>query len=61
MADVHFIKTGLALNSALQGLSDALPGEDQFADSLMRAAAIGRKKHSVFPDPVPVVTITSWC
>jgi len=28
--DVRHIKTGLALNSAFQGLSDALPGEEKF-------------------------------
>jgi hypothetical protein len=30
LADTHFIKTGFGLNTAIQGLSDALPGEDQF-------------------------------
>jgi hypothetical protein len=30
LADQCFIKTGLALNTAMQGLSDALPGEDKY-------------------------------
>jgi hypothetical protein len=30
LTDTHYIQTGLAINSALQGLSDALPGQDQF-------------------------------
>src|SRR5438552_3537809 len=34
-------------------------GACQLADSRTRAVTTGRRKHSVFPDPVPVVTTTS--
>ena len=30
LSETHFIKTGLALNSAFQGISDSLPGTDRF-------------------------------
>ena len=36
------------------------PGGPHASDSRMSAAITGSKKHSVFPEPVPVVTTTSF-
>src|SRR5688572_16953928 len=40
-------------------LSERIPGVPQVVESRTNAAMIGSKKHSVLPEPVPVVTTTS--